>query len=131
MSDKTTASAWRDVFKPSPRSVQFCSQCGAILTIPSDSDVVVCAVCGAQTPLTELESAPVVMHSLKIQQMREAQHPVQMMAPQDTGATVKEPCPKCNNPELKFHTAQLRSADEGQTVFYECAKCGYRFTVNN
>jgi DNA-directed RNA polymerase I subunit RPA12 len=37
---------------------------------------------------------------------------------------VDEPCPKCGNPVMEFYTMQLRSADEGQTVFYECAKCG-------
>ena len=35
-------------------------------------------------------------------------------------ATVDEPCPKCDNHVLRFYTMQLRSADEGQTVFYEC-----------
>ncbi|KAJ3293100.1 DNA-directed RNA polymerase I core subunit rpa12 [Borealophlyctis nickersoniae] len=41
------------------------------------------------------------------------------------GATIKEKCPKCEAPEMVFHTAQLRSADEGQTIFYSCVKCGY------
>lgn len=38
---------------------------------------------------------------------------------------VDESCPKCGNIEMEFYTMQLRSADEGQTVFYECAKCKY------
>lgn len=36
---------------------------------------------------------------------------------------VDETCPKCNNRGMEFYTMQLRSADEGQTVFYECPKC--------
>lgn len=46
-------------------------------------------------------------------------------------ATVDEPCPKCKNPVLEYYTMQLRSADEGQTVFYECRKCGFRYSTNN
>lgn len=47
-------------------------------------------------------------------------------------ATVKEECPKCKHPHMEFYTMQLRSADEGQTVFYECpaAECGHKFSVN-
>lgn len=47
------------------------------------------------------------------------------------GAMVHEKCPKCGNEEMTFHTAQLRSADEGQTVFYTCVKCGFKFSQNN
>lgn len=46
-------------------------------------------------------------------------------------ATIEEPCPKCNHPELYFYTMQLRSVDEGSTVFYECPSCSYKFSVNN
>lgn len=46
-------------------------------------------------------------------------------------ARINVPCPKCNNPELLCSSAQLRSADEGQTVFYTCEKCGYKETVQS
>lgn len=45
-------------------------------------------------------------------------------------AVVSEECPKCKNPTMEFYTMQLRSADEGQTVFYECPKCSHKFSVN-
>ena len=32
---------------------------------------------------------------------------------------------------LNFYCMQLRSVDEGQTVFYECPQCGYTFSQNN
>lgn len=55
-------------------------------------------------------------------------------AQQDTTpefAIVNEECPKCKNPQMKFFTLQTRSADEGQTVFYECPKCSFKSKVDN
>ena len=43
----------------------------------------------------------------------------------------QERCPVCDHPELRYYTMQLRSADEGQTVFYECPNCNHTFSVNN
>ena len=45
-------------------------------------------------------------------------------------AVVSEECPKCKAPQMEYYTMQLRSADEGQTVFYECKSCGHKFSVN-
>jgi DNA-directed RNA polymerase I subunit RPA12 len=45
-------------------------------------------------------------------------------------ATVNKECEKCKNPELQYYTKQLRSADEGQTVFYKCANCRHEFNEN-
>lgn len=46
-------------------------------------------------------------------------------------ALVDEECPKCHHEQMFFYTMQLRSADEGQTVFYECPKCRHTFSVNS
>ncbi len=46
-------------------------------------------------------------------------------------AVIDENCPKCNHPEMTFFTMQLRSADEGATIFYSCPKCNHKFSVNN
>ena len=43
---------------------------------------------------------------------------------------VDEACPKCGNQGMEYYTMQLRSADEGQTVFYECPKCRHKYSQN-
>src|SRR5690606_22380880 len=45
-----------------------------------------------------------------------------------TEATITQTCPECGRTEMKFYTMQLRSADEGATVFYRC-ECGYRYVI--
>lgn len=39
------------------------------------------------------------------------------------GPVVERGCPQCQNNKMSYATLQLRSADEGQTVFYTCTKC--------
>ena len=41
-----------------------------------------------------------------------------------------QPCPECGHQWMYFSTMQLRSVDEGQTVFYECVKCHHKYSVN-
>lgn len=42
-----------------------------------------------------------------------------------TSVVIQHPCEKCGRPEVRYYTQQLRSADEGTTVFYEC-ECGHK-----
>ena len=46
-------------------------------------------------------------------------------------AIVNGTCPKCGHNKLRYYTMQLRSADEGSTVFYECVKCNFKYSENN
>lgn len=39
------------------------------------------------------------------------------------GPVIERRCPKCGNDKMSYATLQLRSADEGQTVFYTCTNC--------
>jgi DNA-directed RNA polymerase I subunit RPA12 len=52
-------------------------------------------------------------------------------APAIAAAQVDEKCPSCGHQGMEFYTMQLRSADEGQTVFYECPSCKYKYSQNN
>ncbi|CAK9037660.1 unnamed protein product [Durusdinium trenchii] len=39
---------------------------------------------------------------------------------------IDQECPSCGHNRLQFWTRQLRSADEGLSVFFLCKKCGWR-----
>ncbi|GAC98482.1 likely RNA polymerase II core subunit [Pseudozyma hubeiensis SY62] len=102
-------------------SLLFCPNCGSLLDVPGDEDFIKCAPCGA------------VQNAKALRQKRQLVNTAAALGdnnkPQE--ATIKEKCPGCGNDEMNFHTLQLRSADEGTTVFYDCPKCGYKFSQNN
>lgn len=120
----------------------FCPECGSLLVLP-ESDPITCDCCGLQCHYSDLPNLEVVTQSYP----REPSAVLNKAARQLDGvtmhqedddlrqtrhrATVDEPCPKCQHPQLEFYTMQMRSADEGQTVFYECTKCGHKFSQNN
>lgn len=47
------------------------------------------------------------------------------------GSIVERKCPQCGNEKMSYATLQLRSADEGQTVFYTCTKCNFKESENS
>lgn len=49
----------------------------------------------------------------------------------EEGPIVERKCSKCGNERMSYATLQLRSADEGQTVFYTCTKCKNKETENS
>ncbi|KAF3331867.1 DNA-directed RNA polymerase I subunit RPA12-like protein [Carex littledalei] len=112
------------------RDFMFCAICGTSLSF-SSSDFACCPLCGfkrsasdnfllfVQDIRRELKIEPFVILESAPKQDETVQR-----------AIVNESCPKCNHPQLEYYTKQLRSADEGQTVFYECPECRYKFSHN-
>lgn len=47
------------------------------------------------------------------------------------GPVIERKCPRCANDKMSYATLQLRSADEGQTVFFTCTKCSFKETENS
>jgi DNA-directed RNA polymerase subunit M/transcription elongation factor TFIIS len=62
--------------------------------------------------------------------LRSKRSAVQTLVTEDRRVKViiQETCPECGRPEMRYYTLQLRSADEGSTVFYSC-ECGYKYVL--
>ncbi|KAL7748274.1 DNA-directed RNA polymerase I core subunit rpa12 [Sorochytrium milnesiophthora] len=113
----------------------FCPMCGNLLEVSSTQQHVKCEVCKYSQPSQVFEEIEVETRS-RPSAFAAANRAIvlfqsRMGAKREEAATIQEKCPKCGNPEMTFHTMQLRSADEGQTVFYSCKKCGHKFSVNS
>ncbi|KAF2207526.1 hypothetical protein CERZMDRAFT_71583 [Cercospora zeae-maydis SCOH1-5] len=114
----------------------FCFTCGNLLerVSPSRSEIQ-CDVCGTTNQnnwphsKTETSRASTFPSTLRtrlhsaIQEVSEEQL--------KKGQRVEQECEKCSAPEMYFTELQLRSADEGTTIFYSCRKCGHRYKENN
>ncbi|KAI8582392.1 hypothetical protein K450DRAFT_226971 [Umbelopsis ramanniana AG] len=114
-------------------SLIFCPECGNLLDIPGgDDDLIVCNQCSyAQSNYEAMEIVTTSSENAFQSPLKSKRHLVQQKGPKTEGAAmIDEKCPNCGNPEMAYHTMQLRSADEGQTVFYNCKKCGHKFSIN-
>ena len=112
-------------------SLVFCTDCGNLLdgATGNRKATLICEVCGtrnkdtASTSITT-RSKPDAFPSLLRQKLSAVQHLTEEDVRKD--AVINEQCPQCGNKEMRYYTQQLRSADEGTTVFYTCEGCGYK-----
>ncbi|KAL1955287.1 hypothetical protein VTO42DRAFT_8819 [Malbranchea cinnamomea] len=116
-------------------SLIFCTDCGNLLNESTGdaNTILVCDVCGTRNrdaPAKTIisESKPNAFPSA----LRAKRSAVRALTADDrkTEAIAQETCPMCGRPEMRYYTLQLRSADEGSTVFYSC-ECGHKFSTNN
>ena len=118
-------------------SLLFCDACGSLLPriIPRENkdNMVKCEDCFQYTKDTSdkvitSKSKPSAFPSA----LRAKHSEVQTVNLEDleTEEVITRTCPQCGRNEMFFHTKQLRSADEGSTVFYRC-QCGFKDVQNN
>ncbi|XP_014253169.1 DNA-directed RNA polymerase I subunit RPA12 [Cimex lectularius] len=105
----------------------FCPDCGSILPLLEDVSSVQCYSCKRifdHEAFGTMESS----YTIHFNTYTKARNVDQG---EDEGPIVERRCPKCNNDKMSYATIQLRSADEGQTVFYTCTKCRHKETENS
>ncbi len=94
----------------------FCPKCGSIL-IPKEKRHV-CS-CGYSTKEKE---------EIKLKEKTKEKKLVEVISKTiETDPKTSEECPKCENKEAYYWLVQTRAADEAETRFFKCTKCGYKW----
>lgn len=107
----------------------FCPSCGALLPDLPETGNVFCLACKFEVPIetfADVETSYTVhFNSADIDKGDKIKQ-------EDCeGPTVERKCPKCDHDKMSYATLQLRSADEGQTVFFTCLKCKFKESENS
>mmetsp|Transcript_12968 Transcript_12968/g.23464 ORF Transcript_12968/g.23464 Transcript_12968/m.23464 type:complete len:159 (+) Transcript_12968:104-580(+) len=105
----------------------FCPSCRATLKVDSSGDID-CVVCEYSNNLANLKELPSTTtyssdRPVPLWAKSDEEQKALQRSSEPTRATVEEPCVKCGHGIVGFYTVQMRSVDEGQTVFYECPAC--------
>ncbi|GLH00691.1 hypothetical protein R5R35_014631 [Gryllus longicercus] len=108
----------------------FCPCCGAILPDLKLSGGVTCYTC-AKPYGPEVFGRMEMKYTIHFNSPSASSVNTKKKSAEPDGPTVDRKCPVCNNDKMSYATLQLRSADEGQTVFYTCTKCKYKETENS
>ena len=110
--------------------VAFCSACGALLpNLPETGDTVSCLACSYAANIESFASRE-TSYTI-IFNKRENATKKRANEDEEDGPTVERKCPKCGHDKMSYAALQLRSADEGQTVFFTCLKCKYKESENS
>jgi DNA-directed RNA polymerase I subunit RPA12 len=112
----------------------FCPDCRATLKVDASGDIN-CDVCPYKSNLSRFQPPSTTTYSSLAPSPIWAKSDVEQAAlktyQDPVRATIEEPCIRCAHPEVGYYTVQMRSVDEGQTVFYECPNCKHTWSINN
>jgi DNA-directed RNA polymerase I subunit RPA12 len=113
----------------------FCPSCHSTLRVDASGSIE-CNVCPYRSNLGELPTLPYsttysANRAIPLWAKTDEEQAALQKSSEPVRATIEEPCVKCGHPEVGYYTVQLRSVDEGQTVFYECPNCKHTWSINN
>ncbi|KAL6316522.1 hypothetical protein AAG906_018225 [Vitis piasezkii] len=119
------------------RDFMFCNLCGTMLCM-SSTKYAECPLCKSRRKVKDISgreirytvSAEDIRRELNIEPFVKLDGIITEES-EAQNAKTKGRCDRCEEDTwLYYYTRQLRSADEGQTIFYECTKCGYKWSQN-
>ncbi|XP_014357369.2 DNA-directed RNA polymerase I subunit RPA12 [Papilio machaon] len=115
---------------PFSTSTAFCARCGSILPLLQEFGSVKCYACKGIYDAENFSNLK-FKYTVNFNTVSVVTHDNMLNRDDPEGPVVERKCPKCGNDRMSYATLQLRSADEGQTVFYTCVVCKYKETENS
>ncbi|KAG7500898.1 DNA-directed RNA polymerase I subunit RPA12 [Solea senegalensis] len=101
----------------------FCPECGSVLPLPGIHDTVLCPRCSFCIPVAEFAGQE-IRSTVVFNPVEQSAVTVDDVDDSDLkGPVIDRRCSRCNKEGMVYHTRQMRSADEGQTVFFTCVHC--------
>ncbi|XP_038714815.1 DNA-directed RNA polymerase I subunit RPA12-like [Tripterygium wilfordii] len=110
------------------RDFLFCGLCGTMLTLDS-TKYAKCPLCYYKRNIKEI-SGREISYRVSAEDIRRELGISHFDEGKVQKSKINKQCERCPSTELLYFSRQMRSADEGQTTFYECPKCGYTFSEN-
>ena len=102
----------------------FCPKCKTLMFPDKETNELVCRRCDHREPIKKGEG--------KIIEKAESKEDILEVAEgTETTPKTKVECPECGNLEAFYHIRQTRAADEAETKFYRCTKCGHTWRDYN
>lgn len=96
--------------------MEFCPKCGIVLVQKEKNYS--CPKCGyTKREKIKVQSSEKFEKAQEIGVLKEKE--IELLP------TINAICEKCGNKEAYFWTSQTRSADEAETRFFKCKKCGH------
>lgn len=112
--------------------ILFCERCQSILSKPDLKNVLNCRICGYSCTFKKFPRVKEYLSQNRKEVTEEFYDCEEVFAEgEQSRPTVKFDCPECPSEKASYLAIQMRSVDEGQTIFYECVQCGHKTRIDS